>query len=286
MRRFFRYTGTVIPIVLSLMVFSVCIAGDVPQTLNYQGTLTNAAGQPFTGTRQIVFKFYNVQSGGSALWSQTMSTVTVTNGRFAVVLGPLDPAIFTGETYIGIKVGTDNEMVPRQKLNSVPYAFKSSTVVNLPNIPDPIPSGIIVMWKGAVNQIPAGWALCDGNNGTPDLRDRFVVGAGNSYAVGANAGNTSHSHTINDHSHLAPDHLHTIAHDHYVSRVNNGSYWSDWGSGLDTGGNYAGYTYGSQTNNSSGASDRSMQTGEATDRGMDSRSNLPPYYALAYIMKL
>lgn len=43
--------------------------------------------------------------------------------------------------------------------------------------------GIICLWGGAIVDIPAGWALCDGNSGRPDLRDRFVIGAGNTYAV-------------------------------------------------------------------------------------------------------
>ena len=51
-----------------------------------------------------------------------------------------------------------------------------------------IPRGAIVMWSGAVDAIPEGWALCDGSNGTPDLRDRFIVGAGGSYNVGDTGG--------------------------------------------------------------------------------------------------
>ena len=51
-----------------------------------------------------------------------------------------------------------------------------------------VPYGVIVMWSGQSNEIPAGWALCDGANGTPDLRGRFVVGAGGDYAVGDTGG--------------------------------------------------------------------------------------------------
>ena len=47
-----------------------------------------------------------------------------------------------------------------------------------------VPQGAIVMWSGAITSIPTGWSLCDGTNGTPDLTDRFIVGAGNTYAVG------------------------------------------------------------------------------------------------------
>ena len=80
-----------------------------------------------------------------------------------------------------------------------------------------LPAGVIVMWSGSIASIPAGWALCNGAGGTPDLRDRFIVGAGSSYAVGATGGaNTvtldvsqipSHNHSgttgnqSNDHTH-------------------------------------------------------------------------------------
>lgn len=47
-----------------------------------------------------------------------------------------------------------------------------------------LPRGTIVAWSGSKNTIPAGWALCEGLNGTPDLRDRFIVGAGGGYAPG------------------------------------------------------------------------------------------------------
>lgn len=57
-----------------------------------------------------------------------------------------------------------------------------------------VPIGAIILWSGAVESIPVGWALCDGNNSTPDLRDRFVVGAGNSYAPGSTGGSNTHTH--------------------------------------------------------------------------------------------
>ena len=51
-----------------------------------------------------------------------------------------------------------------------------------------VPAGTIALWSGAASAIPTGWALCDGQNGTPDLRGRFVVGAGGDYAVGDTGG--------------------------------------------------------------------------------------------------
>ena len=51
-----------------------------------------------------------------------------------------------------------------------------------------VPAGLIAAWSGAASAVPAGWALCDGSNGTPDLRGRFLVGAGGDYAVGDTGG--------------------------------------------------------------------------------------------------
>ena len=69
-----------------------------------------------------------------------------------------------------------------------------------------LPIGSIIMWSGDTSSIPTGWQLCDGTNGTPDLRNRFVIGAGDTYPVGNTGGNADsvvveHSHTINDHNH-------------------------------------------------------------------------------------
>jgi hypothetical protein len=58
-------------------------------------------------------------------------------------------------------------------------------------------SGAVIEYTGAVTNIPAGWALCDGTNGTPDLRGLFIVGAGGTYAVGATGGsNAAHTHGV------------------------------------------------------------------------------------------
>ena len=59
-----------------------------------------------------------------------------------------------------------------------------------------IPRGIITMWTGATNAVPSGWALCDGNNGTPNLKDRFIVGAGQSYGVGNTGGSITQTPSV------------------------------------------------------------------------------------------
>ena len=67
-------------------------------------------------------------------------------------------------------------------------------------------TGMILLWFGSTGNIPSGFVLCDGNNSTPDLRDRFIIGAGNNYAVNATGGSAnstlvSHSHTVDNHTH-------------------------------------------------------------------------------------
>ena len=53
-----------------------------------------------------------------------------------------------------------------------------------------LPKGIIVSWYGSIEEIPKGWALCDGNNSTPDLRNRFIIGGGDKYDIGQTGGNS------------------------------------------------------------------------------------------------
>lgn len=69
-----------------------------------------------------------------------------------------------------------------------------------------IPAGIITLWSGAIAAIPTGWVFCNGANSTPDLRDRFVVGAGTTYAVGATGG----ANTVTLDTTMIPGHTHTV----------------------------------------------------------------------------
>lgn len=83
------------------------------------------------------------------------------------------------------------------------HLWFGSNKIQLPQ-DNSIPSGVIAMWSGASNAIPAGWVLCDGQNGAPDLRNRFIVGAGSSYSVGATGG----SDTVSLNTNQIPAHSH------------------------------------------------------------------------------
>jgi hypothetical protein len=136
------------------------------------------------------------------------------------------------------------------------------------------PSGGIIIWSGSASAIPTGWVLCNGSNSTPDLRDRFVVGAGSTYAVGdtggsANAIVVSHTHTATS-TVTDPGHNHTYTRYNSLTGVGGANpLWADT-STQNTGTAYTGITV-STTNASTGSS--------------GTNANLPPYYALCYIMK-
>lgn len=122
-----------------------------------------------------------------------------------------------------------------------------------------LPSGIICMWSGATTTIPSGWYLCNGSNGTPDLRNRFIIGAGSTYAVDNTGGETTVTLTVNQ----IPSHSHSI------------EGYSPTGSVPRVG-----KIISSTANTGSGASYNTSDTG-----GNSSHNNMPPYYALCFIMK-
>jgi hypothetical protein len=100
-----------------------------PHTINYQGYLTNTVGAPVNGTMGMTFKFYNVESGGSFLYSELQSVI-ITNGNFNVVLGsptPI-PLPFDAPYWITVTITGDPEMSPRQPLASSPYAFRAAAL--------------------------------------------------------------------------------------------------------------------------------------------------------------
>jgi hypothetical protein len=156
------------------------------------------------------------------------------------------------------------------------------------------PIGGIILWSGSVASIPSGWALCNGSNGTPDLRNRFVVGAGSTYAVDATGGSAdaivvSHTHTATTtstqgaHSHFVVRNLEagnegTLSASNYIAR--RGAFGGDFS-----------YDFASSTDvaniglTSSATPSISSSTTNASTGSSGTNANLPPYYALAYIMK-
>ena len=206
------------------------LAGDSTTTVSYQGRLADSGGDPVTTSGVgMQFRLYNTDSGGSSLWEEPHTAVPVEDGLFHVLLGSTDPIPVSllannSTLWLGITVGSDSEMTPREQIASVPYAMIASTVadgsVTTAKIADGsiteaklasglslIPSGTIVMWSGSLSAIPEGWSLCDGTNGTPNLLDRFVVGVPDAVT---DPGGTGGSHTKTLTIANMPPHTHSL----------------------------------------------------------------------------
>jgi len=272
----------------------------------------------------VIFRIYDASTAGNEQWAE-QQVVTVDRGYFTVMLGngnSIDSnftnnltGVFSGpsasDRYLGMTVNElspNNEIAPRLRLLASPYAFLAQNAVKLVSSSGgdlitssgtavtvngavtasnfvgfgTIPIGGIIMWSGT--SAPTGWALCDGNNGTPDLRGRFVLGSGSGTGLtprtpGDTGGSethtntvaemASHSHTVND-----PGHTHT-----FMAHGSDGT----------------GFNYGAIQTSDRGVN-RPAESGEIntantgitlSSNGLGQRYiNMPPYYVLAYIMRV
>ena len=113
-------------IVAVLVLTSLAIA-DVPQLITYQGYLTSSSGDPLDTTVSMIFTIYDTPTGNPGIWYSGIQSVNVENGLFTYQLGSVNPLpddIFTDTLrWLGIKVGSDDEISPRTKLTSVVYAY-------------------------------------------------------------------------------------------------------------------------------------------------------------------
>jgi hypothetical protein len=140
-----------------------------------------------------------------------------------------------------------------------------------------IPTGMISLWYGSIGSVPVGWYLCDGTNGTPDLRDKFVVGAGSTYSVAATGG--SADAIVVTHTHTATSVVTDSGHFHsarFSAGPSGGSQFP-----IATASN-TGTGQGPTTTETTGIT---VATTNANAGVSGTNANLPPYYALAYVMK-
>lgn len=174
-----------------------------------------------------------------------------------------------------------------------------------------VPLNTIMIWSGSISSIPAGWVLCDGANGTPDLRDRFVYGVGNSSpAVNTTGGSTTkssyHLHGASASTGVGGAHSHTYSnntdpstHTHTSSGTSgtsgSGSYLRGTGGFVSGSTNSHSHSFSASLTNthnhsastSPSASDHSHASGVTYYAGGNSLlDNMPPYYALAFVMKI
>jgi hypothetical protein len=152
---------------------------------------------------------------------------------------------------------------------------------NTPTWGNAFVAGMIMLWSGSSASIPSGWLLCDGSSSTPDLRNRFVVGATSTYAVGATGGSADAI---------------VVSHTHTATVTDAGHRHIEGFAGVNAGGSYGvtsapvGNVNSQNTSSTSNHPFTSTETtgitvANSTTGSSATNANLPPYYALCYIMK-
>ena len=232
---------------------------------NFLGNVTGNISVGGSNTQVLFNSNGNVGAAGGLTYnsgSNTLSVLGVVSAQGNIIAG--------GNVNVGsnLVVSGTAQLVGVATAPTAPTGTSNNQVATTAFvINNGVPSGCILLWSGSIISIPSGWYLCDGTNGTPNLTDRFVVGAGSAYNVAdiggsANAIVVSHTHTITD-----TGHTHTES---YFSATGGGYGLTggpnDFQATKQTGSNVTGITIGS--------------TGSS-----GTNANLPPYYALAYIMK-
>lgn len=153
---------------------------------------------------------------------------------------------------------------------------------NTPTWGNAFVAGMIMLWSGSSATIPTGWLLCDGTNSTPDLRNRFVVGATSTYAVGATGG--SADAIVVSHTHTGTSTVTDSGHNHTPQTLGSAQAGSDnGGAPVDASTGYGTGRTSSVTSTST--TGITVATSISTTGSSGTNANLPPYYALCYIMK-
>jgi hypothetical protein len=328
-------------IVIFIILGTSAIAmASTPGLMSYQGILKDSEGNPVTTTTTIIMTIYDDATAGdpsNIKWQETHLITPDENGLFSAILGEgvvpiaITDDVFNGpDRWLGIQVAGEDEQSPRTRIVSNAFSQRVSTVdgatggtisgdvsiaSNLNVYGEAkcevdgvdffmVPRGAIIMWSGALDSIPAGWALCDGYNGTPDLTDKFICGVQTGEDPGATGGSATipaHNHTVNPPALTTssgggwtiPDHAHVVD----IPSFSTGGPSSVW-YGANVGvSRVADYRH---THTVNPPSDSTTLDGEATipdhthtvdcpsviTSSDGDASNLPPYYRLAFIMKL
>ncbi len=264
-----------------IFLFLVATGGAIQQLVSLQGKVELNGNLVDDGN--ITVTIYDASTGGNLIYNSSNDfDNAIQDGYFDIMLGSNTELNLnlSRDYWVDISVNGQNldfSGADRKQFQSPVGTTMSgnltvedtvtatSFVGNGSQLTDTIPTGVIVMWSGSIANIPSGWALCNGSNGTPDLRERFIVGAGGDnpnvngtgYNVDDAGGEANHTLTIAE----MPSHTHGMRYDPSSSGTEY-----QFNSGTDQGFREYVDTY---------------STG-----GDEPHENRPPYYALAYIMKL
>jgi len=296
-----------------VLVWSDAVSFYELQAANLTGTLAIANGGTGQTTANAALNALLPSQGGNAnkylqtdgtnsSWDAiSLSTADIT-GTLAVANGGTGVTTSTGSG--SVVLSTSPTLGGTPAAPTAAYGTNTTQLATTAFVQASLPSGVIVMWSGSIASIPGGWLLCNGSSGTPDLRDRFIVGAGSTYAVAATGGSAnatlvSHTHTATSTSTFTGTalgtHTHTITDPGHTHSTQQAGLFG--GGGLTfTGGGYSvsapptlsattGITGTNAASAGTPAGTVTTTTSNSTEGSSGANANLPPYYALAYIMK-
>lgn len=185
-----KYINTTIFAALALTLFSSVSAAAVPAEMHFQGVLTDNEGAPLSGQHSITVSLYDAQQGGALLWTQ-VSQLEVVGGVVDLVLGESTSIsadiLSSPQLWLGVQVDGDDELTPRQKLASVPYAARAAVADTAANVPD---AALVAQWADQ-----AGYALeadlADQSPATAPMAWAGLVGVPAGFADGTDDGLTA-----------------------------------------------------------------------------------------------
>ena len=298
--------------------------GHVNTTTLYTNNFSTANAQITGGS---LGNIVSLSASAGNFQSVTTSAITITGGNVAGLTN------LGTTTAVVTNFSTANAQITGGNIVSTPIFNANITNASLVNattatpatnnrtnalattafVHNVLPTGMIIMWGGAVNAIPAGWQLCDGTNGTPDLRGEFIIGAGGSYSVGDSGGNSTlnlttamlpqHNHavtltgntgTAGGHTHTATSTVTDPGHAHNYTSLTNSSLRYVGAQSVPytpatatTTTAQTGVTVDTAISTATGHTHSISLTGNTSQTGagqtIDTR---PPYYALCYLQKV
>ena len=281
-------------------------------------TATSAQANNFSSSNVVVTGGYISNLSNINAGTGTFTAITANTGTFTAILGNLTSVntIVTGGNLSYVS-GINNTFVNSALVNSTAttrsYSDNTSAIATTAFVQSVVPMGAIIMWGGSVASIPTGWQLCNGVNNTPDLRDRFIIGAGLTYTPGTTGGAASvtlnnfnlpgHTHTVSlsgttavagGHTHDAstgitdPGHTHSLPNVFRQSSPN--AFTGAGGAGQVATVTGSAFTGISATTTITGVADHTHTlalSGTTSSAGSGTAfSIMPTYYSLCYIQKM
>lgn len=278
-------------LITSLCIVNINLLSQIlsPQGYTYQAVARDNLGNVISNQNlpsRVTIRANSIS--GPIQWEETHNVTTNGLGIFTFVVGQgtqtgglpsfsdIDWAIANMYMKVEVDFGSGYEDMGTTKLWSVPYSFYSSRAAvadSVAGVSNALPAGIIVMWSGNPLSVPAGWALCDGTSGTPDLRGKFIVGFDGTVidynAVGNTGGSATNSHT------------HSVTVDPASQNFNTTN-----PVGVDGVGNLTASPGDAAELNHSHQVSVDISPTTVTSGVPSVLENRPPYFVLAYIIKL